>query len=107
MNFRDKIKCRIAPNKGGEAEGHNLHAKASQHHISKSPMKENHDPWENDVRNIIRQARVNRSRYEWDEGNYEDKEIEMGVSCFTCRVRRTEVPKGFKLPHDQQKYDRS
>jgi hypothetical protein len=26
---------------------------------------------------------------------------------FTQRVRRTRVPKGFKLPHDQQKYDGS
>jgi hypothetical protein len=25
--------------------------------------------------------------------------------CFTRRVRKTRVPKGFKLPHDQQKYD--
>jgi hypothetical protein len=31
----------------------------------------------------------------------------MGVACFTRRVRRTPVPKGFKLPHDQQKYDGS
>jgi hypothetical protein len=31
----------------------------------------------------------------------------MGASCFTHRVRTTQVPKGFKLPHDQQKYDRS
>jgi hypothetical protein len=29
-------------------------------------------------RNIITQARVNRSRYEWDEGNYEDEEKQMG-----------------------------
>jgi hypothetical protein len=29
------------------------------------------------------------------------------ASCFTRRVRTTIVPKGFKLPHDQQKYDRS
>jgi hypothetical protein len=50
---------------------------------------------------------VNRSRYEWDEGNYEDKEKEMGALCFTRRVRRTQEPKGFKLPHDQQKYDGS
>jgi hypothetical protein len=28
-----------------------------------------------------------------------------GCLCFTRRVRRTQVPKGFKLPHDQQKYD--
>jgi hypothetical protein len=31
----------------------------------------------------------------------------MGASCFTRRVCTTPVPKGFKLPHDQQKYDRS
>jgi hypothetical protein len=31
----------------------------------------------------------------------------MGAPCFTHRVRVTPVPKGFKLPHDQQKYDRS
>jgi hypothetical protein len=47
------------------------------------------------------------SRYEWDEGNYEDEEKEMGALCFTHRVHRTQVPKGFKLPHDQQKYDGS
>jgi hypothetical protein len=31
----------------------------------------------------------------------------MGALCFTSRVHRTQVPKGFKLPHDQQKYDGS
>jgi hypothetical protein len=31
----------------------------------------------------------------------------MGALCFTRRVRKTRVPKGFKLPHDQQKYDGS
>jgi hypothetical protein len=40
---------------------------------------------------------VNKSRYAWDEENYEDEEKEMGAR----------VPKGFKLPHDQQKYDGS
>jgi hypothetical protein len=60
-----------------------------------------------DAQNIITQARVNRSRYEWYEGNYEDEEKEMGVLCFTRRLHRTQVPKGFKLPHDQQKYDGS
>jgi hypothetical protein len=29
----------------------------------------------------------------------------MGASCFTRRVRTTPITKGFKLPHDQQKYD--
>jgi hypothetical protein len=31
----------------------------------------------------------------------------MGASCFTRRVCTMPVPKGFKLPHDQQKYDGS
>jgi hypothetical protein len=31
----------------------------------------------------------------------------MGVLCFTRRVRNTRVPKGFKLSHDQHKYDGS
>jgi hypothetical protein len=31
----------------------------------------------------------------------------MGALCFTRRVRKTRVPKGFKLPHDQDKYDGS
>jgi hypothetical protein len=25
----------------------------------------------------------------------------MGALCFTHRVHKTQVPKGFKLPHDQ------
>jgi hypothetical protein len=29
----------------------------------------------------------------------------MGASCFTYRVHKMLVPKGFKLPQDQQKYD--
>jgi hypothetical protein len=60
-----------------------------------------------DARNIIAQARVNNICYAWKEENYEDEEKEMGALCFTHRVRRTRVPKGFKLPHDQQKYDGS
>jgi hypothetical protein len=39
--------------------------------------------------------------------DYEDDEKEMGASYFIHRVRITPVPKGFKLPHDQQKYDGS
>jgi hypothetical protein len=58
-----------------------------------------------DARNIIAQARVNKLHHAWREKNYEDNEKEMGALCFTRRVRKTRVPKGFKLPHDQQKYD--
>jgi hypothetical protein len=60
-----------------------------------------------DVRNIIVQARVNNSCYAWREENYEDNEKEMGALCFTRRVHKMWVPKGFKLLHDQQKYDGS
>jgi hypothetical protein len=49
-----------------------------------------------------RKSRSPNRRY-----SYEDDEKEMGASCFTHRVRTTPVPKGFKLPHDQQKYDGS
>jgi hypothetical protein len=44
-------------------------------------------------------------RYAYE--NNDDDEIEMGAACFTRRVPRTPEPKGFKLPHDQQKYDGS
>jgi hypothetical protein len=65
------------------------------------------DARQEDAKNIITQARVNNARYTWKEEHYEDDEKEMGALCFTQRVRKTRVPKGFKLPHDQQKYDRS
>jgi hypothetical protein len=48
-----------------------------------------------------------RSRTPTKAYDYEDDEKEMGASCFTHRVRTTPLPKGFKLPHDQQKYDGS
>jgi hypothetical protein len=48
-----------------------------------------------------------RSRSPNKTYDYEDDEKEMEASCFTHRVRTTPVPKGFKLPHDQQKYDGS
>jgi hypothetical protein len=69
-----------------------------QHRWSRSPEGENHR--KGDTRNIITQVRVNKSHYEWDEGNYEDEEIKMGAPCFTRKVCGTKVPKVFKLPHD-------
>jgi hypothetical protein len=71
------------------------------------PGKTDNEARREDARNIIMQARVNKACYAWDEENYEDEEKEMGALCFTQRVRRSQVPKGFKLPHDQQKYDGS
>jgi hypothetical protein len=60
-----------------------------------------------DARNIIAQTRVNNACYACKEENYEDDEKEMGALCLTRRVRITRVPKGFKLPHHQQKYNGS
>jgi hypothetical protein len=81
--------------------------KSSQNKSSESSGDERRQKRKEDARNIIAQARVNNSRYAWREENYEDNEKEMGALCFTCRVRKTRVPKGFKLPHDQEKYDGS
>jgi hypothetical protein len=72
-----------------------------------SPGKTDNEARMEDARNIITHARVNKARYTGEEENYKDKEKEMGALCFTQRVHRTRVPKGFKLPHDQQKYDGS
>jgi hypothetical protein len=48
---------------------------------------------------------IRRSRTPNKTYDYEDDKKEMEVPGFTHRVRITPVPKGFKLPHDQQKYD--
>jgi hypothetical protein len=77
----------------------------SQNETSESPGDKKRRARKEDTRNIIAQARVNNARHMWKEENYEDDEKEIGVLCFTQRVRRTRVPKGFKLPHDQQKYN--
>jgi hypothetical protein len=74
---------------------------------SESSGNERRQKQKEDARNIIAQARVNNSCYAWREENYEDDEKEMDALCFTRRVHKTRVPKGFKLPHDQEKYDGS
>jgi hypothetical protein len=79
----------------------------SQSQTSESSGDEKRKARREDTRNIIAQARVNNARYAWKEENYEDDEKEMSTLCFTQRVRRTRIPKGFKLPHVQQKYDGS
>jgi hypothetical protein len=81
--------------------------KITQNESSESSEEERRQKRREDARNIIAQARVNKSRHAWREENYEDDEKEMGALCFTRRVHKTRLPKGFKLPHDQQKYDGS
>jgi hypothetical protein len=82
-----------------------LKRQPSQNETSELSDDEKHQTRKEDARNIIAQARVKNARYAWKEENYEDDKKEMGALCFTLRVHRTRVPKGFKLPHDQQKYD--
>jgi hypothetical protein len=84
-----------------------IKCQSSQSQTSDSSSDEKRRAQREDARNIIAQARVNNARYAWKEENYEDDEKEMSTLCFTRRVPRTRVPKGFKLPHDQQKYDGS
>jgi hypothetical protein len=81
--------------------------KITRNESSESSEEERRQKRKEDARNIIAQARVNKSRHAWREENYEDDDKEMGALCFTRRVRKTRVPKGFRLPHDQQKYDGS
>jgi hypothetical protein len=81
--------------------------KSTRNESSESSKEERRQKRKEDARNIIAQARVNKSRHAWREENYEDDEKKMGALCFTRWVRKTRVPKGFKLPHDQQKYNGS
>jgi hypothetical protein len=106
----EKLKGSISEKKSthrSEREKEEVKHKSSRNETSESSEDEKRQKRKEDARNIIAQARVNNSRYAWREENYEDDEKEMGALCFTRRVRKMRVPKGFKLPHDQEKYDGS
>lgn len=73
---------------------------------SNSPRQVQFNARYGDARHGITQRRVDRYQTERDERDYDDDEDEMcGASCFTRRVRRTPVPKDFKLPHDRHKFN--
>jgi hypothetical protein len=106
----EKLKGNISEKKSthrSERKKEEAKRKSSRDETSESSGDEKHQKRKEDARNIIAQARVNNSCYAWREESYEDNKKEMGALCFTCRVRKTRVPKGFKLPHDQEKYDGS
>jgi hypothetical protein len=88
-----------------EKQKEEVKRKYSRNETSDSLEVEKRQKRKEDARNIIAQARVNKSCYAWSKENYDDNKKEMGALCFTRRVRKTRVPKGFKLPHDQEKYD--
>jgi hypothetical protein len=106
----DKLKKHLLEKKDRyhkEKRKERLKRQPSQNETSESSGDEKHKTRKEDASNIITQAKVNNARYAWKEENYEDDEKEMGALCFTRRVRKTRVPKVFKLPHNQQKYDGS
>jgi hypothetical protein len=106
----DKLREHLLDKKAtyhNEKQKEGLKRQPLQNETSELSGDEKHQTQREDTRNIIAQARVNNACYAWKEENYKDDKKEMGASCFTRRVRRTRVPKGFKLPHDQQKYDGS
>jgi hypothetical protein len=106
----EKLKGNISEKKlthHSERKKEEVRRKSSQDETSESLEDERSQKRKGDARDIIAQARVNNSCYVWREENYENNEKEMGALCFTRRVRKMRVPKGFKLPHDQEKYDGS
>jgi hypothetical protein len=108
--IEDKIMrkgAKAKPTSYKEKQKEEYRHKDTQSESSESSKEERQQKRKEGARNIIAQARVNKSCHVWREENYEDDEKEMGASCFTRRVRKMRVPKGFKLPHDQQKYDGS
>jgi hypothetical protein len=104
----DRIRGKGPENKSTSCkEGRKKEFKHRRNEFSESSEEERGQKRKEDAKNIIAQARVSKLRHAWREENYEDDEKEMGASCFTRRVRKMRVPKGFRLPHDQQKYDGS
>jgi hypothetical protein len=98
--------------------GHKLSAKGEEAHHHKEAHKprsphHHNSPWcrsgnqQSQSPSPKQHGGTRRSRSPNEKRDYEDDEKEMGASCFTRRIRTTPVPKGFKLPHDQQKFDGS
>jgi hypothetical protein len=106
----DKLRGNISEKKSthrSERQKEEVKRKSLRNKTSESSEDKKRQKRKKDARNVIAKARVNNSRYAWREENYEDNKKEMGALCFTRRVHKTRVPKGFKLPHDQEKYDGS
>jgi hypothetical protein len=106
----EKLKGNISEKKSthrSERKKEEVKRKSSRNETSESSKDEKRQKRKEDARNIMAQARVKNSHYAWREENYKDDEKDMGALCFTRRVRKTRVPKGFNLPHDQKKYDGS
>jgi hypothetical protein len=106
----DKLRGSISEKKSthhSERQKEEVKRKSSRNETSEFSEDEKRQKRKEDARNIIAQVRVNNSRYAWRKENYENNKKEMGALCFTRRVCKTRVPKGFKLPHDQENYDGS
>jgi hypothetical protein len=80
------------------------HRYSSPRHRSRSRRSRSSSPKHY---NSSQHERTRRSKSLKQAYDYEDDKKEIGASCFTHKVCRTPIPKEFKLPHDQQKYDGS
>jgi hypothetical protein len=90
-------------NKGTQKPRSSCHHNSPRHRSGSRWSRTPSPEWYNSPKNKGTQ----RSRTPKRTYDYEDDEKERGAPCFTHRVCITPVPKGFKLPHDQQKYDGS
>ena len=59
------------------------------------------------MRSKLAQGRVDRRRQDAERRDYpeEDEEEEVGLPCFTSRIRLARKPKRFKLTAETPKYD--
>jgi hypothetical protein len=90
----DKLRGNLSEKKlthHSERQKEEVKHKSSRNETSESSEDEKRQKRKEDARNIIAQARVNNSHYAWREENHKDNKKEMGVLCFTRRVRKTRV----------------
>jgi hypothetical protein len=76
-----------------EKQKEKLRYNFTDNEYSESSEEERRQKRKEDARNIIAQARVNKSRLAWREENYEDDNKEMGAFCFTRGFAKLGYPK--------------
>ncbi|KAK1621235.1 hypothetical protein QYE76_026752 [Lolium multiflorum] len=81
---------------------------AYQYRLARSTTRFQDPPRTSGARDTAVQVRVDRARQERRERQHSPEvadEDMCGLPCFTRRVRKTRVPKGFKLPENFKKFD--
>jgi hypothetical protein len=106
-NFCDRIKCHIAPSRGGKAEGHNLRTKHRNlvdpnHRGRKITVHGRRTHETSSHKHGLTDLATNGTK-----GIMKTNKQRWGHHASPTGFTKMQVPKGFKLPHDQQKYDGS